>query len=94
MNGAPSAPRRSTGVLPNAASRCAVAAWPNGSTSTGTGARVPSRSTSLSAPATTTKRRLDSATIFSRSSAPPSPLISRSVPRSISSAPSIARSSV
>ena len=58
-------------------------------TSTGTGTVAPSRSTSFGASATITSRSLAAATIFSRSNAPPRPLIRFSEPRAISSAPSI-----
>jgi len=55
-------------------------------------APMPSRSTSFDSSAMTMKRAACCSTIFSRSSAPPRPLIRRSC-GSISSAPSIARSS-
>ena len=65
---------------------------PKATTSTGTGACVPSRSTSLAPSTMMASCRLALATIFSRSKAPPSPLIRFKVPRSTSSAPSIVRS--
>ena len=52
----------------------------------------PSRSTSLAPSTMMASCRLALATIFSRSKAPPSPLIRFKVPRSTSSAPSIVRS--
>ena len=68
-----------------------VAASPNGTTSIGKGKR-PSVGTHLLSSAMTIMRAEAAATIFSRSSAPPPPLISvRSGP--ISSAPSMVRSS-
>ena len=68
-----------------------VAASPNGMTSTGSGKR-PSVSTHLVSSAITIMRSDALATIFSRSSAPPPPLIRLSA-ASISSAPSTVRSS-
>ena len=68
-----------------------VAASPNGITSTGSGKR-PSTSTHLVSSAITIMRSEAAATIFSRSSAPPPPLIRLSA-GSISSAPSTVRSS-
>ena len=68
-----------------------VAARPNGMTSTGSGKR-PSTSTHLVSSAITIMRSDAAATIFSRSSAPPPPLIRLSA-GSISSAPSTVRSS-
>ena len=68
-----------------------VAARPKRTTSTGSG-KAPSVSTRLEASAITIMRSDAVATIFSRSSAPPPPLIRRSSP-SISSAPSTVRSS-
>src|SRR6266487_3062073 len=83
--------RRSSTVSPNA-SRAATAVFqPNGWTSTGTGAFVPRRGTSFDASTITTNRFDAAATIFSRNSAPPSPLI-RSSFGSTSSAPSTHRS--
>ena len=68
-----------------------VAASPNGITSTGRGKR-PSASTHLVSSAITIMRSDAAATIFSRSSAPPPPLIRLSA-GSTSSAPSTVRSS-
>ena len=68
-----------------------VAARPKGTTSTGNG-KAPSRRTSFVSSAITAIRWEAAATIFSRSKAPPPPLISLSS-RSISSAPSTVRSS-
>ena len=68
-----------------------VAARPNGTTSIGNG-NAPSRGTSLVESAMTTMRFEAEATIFSRNSAPPPPLISLSL-GSTSSAPSTVRSS-
>ena len=68
-----------------------VAAAPNDTISTGRG-KAPRVSTSFAASAMTIMRLAAVAMIFSRSSAPPPPLISRSWP-SISSAPSTTRSS-
>src|SRR4029078_9699905 len=70
--------------------RC-MAATPNGTTSTGSGNR-PSTSTHLLSSAITIMRSEAAATIFSRSKAPPPPLI-RERSGAISSAPSIVRSS-
>ena len=67
-----------------------VAASPNGITSTGSGKR-PRTSTHLVSSAITIMRSDAAATIFSRNSAPPPPLIRLSA-ASISSAPSIVRS--
>jgi hypothetical protein len=72
--------------------RRTVVAWPNWTTSIGSGAR-PSMATRLAASAMTTTLREASQTSFSRSSAPPPPLISAS-PGPISSAPSTVRSIV
>ena len=72
--------------------RALVTSRPKVTTSTGTGACVPRRSTSLAPSTMMASRRLAAATIFSRSKAPPSPLIRFSVPRSTSSAPSMVRS--
>ena len=71
--------------------RACVAASPNGITSTGSGKR-PRTSTHLVSSAITIMRSDAAATIFSRSSAPPPPLIRLSA-GSISSAPSTVRSS-
>ena len=68
-----------------------VAARPNGMTSTGSGKR-PSASTHLESSAITIMRSDAAATIFSRSKAPPPPLMRLSA-GSISSAPSTVRSS-
>ena len=68
-----------------------VAASPNGITSTGSGKR-PRTSTHLVSSAITIMRSEAAATIFSRNSAPPPPLIRLSA-GSISSAPSTVRSS-
>ena len=68
-----------------------VAPRPKGTTSTGSG-KAPSRATFLLASAMTIMRSDAVATIFSRSKAPPPPLIRRSC-RSSSSAPSMVRSS-
>ena len=79
--------------LPGRSSRCAVVFQPKGTTSTGMGCRSGHRrSTILLSSTTMAKRRLAAATSFSSSSAPPRPLIRFRVPRSTSSAPSIARS--
>src|SRR6202790_4649824 len=93
----PSVPFRSTicpetPVSANAmATARRVAARPNGTTSTGSGKR-PSASTHLESSAITIMRSDAAATIFSRSSAPPPPLMRLSA-GSISSAPSTVRSS-
>ena len=76
--------------MPSAMARC-VAASPNGITSTGSGKR-PRTSTHLVSSAITIMRSDAAATIFSRNSAPPPPLIRLSA-RSTSSAPSTVRSS-
>ena len=65
---------------------------PNSSTSNGSANLVPSTGDSLPSSATRITRALAWATIFSRSSAPPPPLMTSSA-GSISSAPSIVRSS-
>ena len=64
-----------------------------GNDSTGTVKTEPSWSTTLRGSTATSIRRLAMATIFSRSSAPPWPLMSANVPRCTSSAPSMVRSS-
>src|SRR5579863_4321475 len=90
-NAPPSGRSRRTGLPPKLSIRRAVDCHPNGITSTGTTPQ-PSRSTSFDSSATITSRALALATIFSRSSAPPRPLIKFSVPSSTSSAPSIVKS--
>ena len=92
----PFLPRRSSiGPLQPAAEAAAsilrrVAANPNGTTSMGSGKR-PSAGTHLDSSAMTIMRAEEEATIFSRNSAPPPPLI-RLKSGAISSAPSMVRS--
>src|SRR6266571_2796988 len=83
--------RRSSTVAPRPSNAAAAVFQPNGWTSTGTGAFVPSRGTSFDASTITMNRFDAAATIFSRNSAPPRPLI-RSSFGSTSSAPSTHRS--
>src|SRR5262245_34707197 len=93
----PFRPRRSSARPLQPADRVAasrfrrVAASPNGTTSIGSGKR-PSTDTHFDSSAMTTMRAEAEATIFSRSSAPPPPLI-KLKSAAISSAPSIVRSS-
>ena len=82
---------RMTGRRPSRARRSRQSAAPKGRTSTGSRPRLPSTGTSFSRPTRTTNRRAAVATIFSRRSAPPYPLI-KSPRGSTSSAPSTARS--
>src|ERR1700694_2065142 len=89
MNGA-SSPPRTVSDDPNAISRSAVVRHRNGDTSTGS-TPTPSCLTTLDSSTTTTNRLEAAATIFSRKSAPPRPLIRFSA-GSTSSAPSTARS--
>ena len=91
-NSSPAGDRRGRTSAANTSRAARVTSSPKATTSTGTGACVPSRSTSLAPSTTMARRRLALATIFSRSKAPPSPLIRFRVPRSTSSAPSIVRS--
>ena len=84
----------STGSVPSCARRSAVVSQPNGTTSTGS--RCGSAQPIDQLPAHRRRSPADrdaAATIFSRSSAPPRPLIRLSEPSSISSAPSIVMSS-
>src|SRR5438046_682039 len=89
-NASPDARRRST-EAPRDSSDFAAKRQPNGWTSTGTGAFTPRRDTSLDSSTMTTNCCAAAATIFSRNSAPPRPLIKSSF-GSTSSAPSTARS--
>src|SRR5439155_622505 len=86
-NASPDARRRST-VAPRDSSDFAAKRHPNGCTSTGTGALTPRRGTSLDSSTMTTNCCAAAATIFSRYSSPPRPLITASSVR-----PSITRSS-
>src|SRR5438445_5110997 len=83
--------RRSTYDAPRVYKASAAKRQPNGWTSTGTGAFDPRRDTSLDSSTITTNFLDAAATIFSRSSAPPNPLM-RSSFGSTSSAPSTQRS--
>ena len=74
MNGAPSFVTRSTGTPPSAVTRRPIAVRAIGTTSIGNG-NVPSTSTRLLASAMHTNTSATDATIFSRVSAPPPPLI-------------------
>ena len=89
----PAGPRRDggSGRSPSASRNGSCVRQPKGVTSSGRAWWVPRRSDSLDASTTMTSRVLAWATIFSRSSAPPPPLIRRSC-GSTSSAPSMVRS--
>src|SRR5256886_6933252 len=86
----PSLRRRST-VAPSASKASAAKCQPNGCTSTGTGDFDPRRGTSFDSSTITMNFFDAAATIFSRKSAPPRPLIKSSF-GSTSSAPSTHRS--
>jgi hypothetical protein len=92
IKGSPDDDSRRPTLAPSTSRDVWVTSSPKGTTSTGTGAFIANRSTSLPASTTMARRWLAAATIFSRSNAPPDPLIRFSVPRSTSSAPSIVRS--
>ena len=91
-NGLSFAPGRSVVCAPSFFSFRSVACHSNCTTSTGTEECAPSQSTSLLSSAMMISRRLELAITFSRSKAPPAPLIKSSVPRWISSAPSMVKS--